>query len=154
MISSWPELDKRRINAKIEKEMALVIEVTTSIRNIRSEMGIAPQKKIEAFLKIRKKDQLKTIDANATYIRNLARVSRIEMGPDVGKPISSASAVIGEIEIWVPLKGLIDLNKERKRIMRQISRIEEELKRAQASVEATGTGETGGIGSQGGEPRT
>ncbi|HEA47238.1 MAG TPA: valine--tRNA ligase, partial [bacterium] len=81
MISSWPELDKRRINAKIEKEMALVIEVTTSIRNIRSEMGPAPQKKIEAFLKIRKKDQLKTIDANATYIRNLARVSRIEMGP-------------------------------------------------------------------------
>ncbi|HEA47426.1 MAG TPA: valine--tRNA ligase, partial [bacterium] len=94
----------------------------------------APQKKIEAFLKIRKKDQLKTIDANATYIRNLARVSRIEMGPDVGKPISSASAVIGEIEIWVPLKGLIDLNKERKRIMRQISRIEEELKRAKKKL--------------------
>ncbi len=137
MISSWPEVDKKRIDTKVEKEMALVIEVTTSIRNIRSEIGIAPQKKIEAFLKIRKKDQLKTLEKNATYIRDLARVSRIKMGPGVAKPVPSASAVIGEIEVWIPLKGLIDLNKERKRIMRQTSRIEEELKRAREKLKST-----------------
>ncbi|MCK4648345.1 class I tRNA ligase family protein, partial [bacterium] len=134
MVNSWPEVDRKRINAKIEKEMALVIGVTTSIRNIRSEMGIAPQRKIEAILKIRRKDQLKIIDANVTYIRNLARVSKIKIGPDVVKPAPSASAVIGEIEAWVSLKGLIDLNKERTRMTRQIKRIEEEWERAKKKL--------------------
>ncbi len=136
MISSWPEVDKKRIDTKIEKEMALVIEVTTSIRNIRSEMGIAPQEKIGAILKIRRKDQLKTLEKNATYIRNLARVSRIEMGPDVKKPIPSASAVIGEIEAWVPLKELIDLVKERARLKRQMDKVAGELRRAKGKLES------------------
>ncbi len=136
MVSSWPKVNKKRIDTKIEKEMVLVIEVTTSIRNIRSEMGIAPQKKIEAFFKIKGKDQLKTLEKNATYIRNLARVSKIEMGPDVEKPIPSASALIGEIEAWVSLKGLIDLGKERKRLKKQMGRVEEELGRAREKLKS------------------
>ncbi|MCK4648152.1 valine--tRNA ligase, partial [bacterium] len=134
MISSWPEVNRRRINAKIEKEMALVIGVTTSIRNIRSEMGIVPQKKIEAILKIKRKDQLKIIDANVPYIRNLAGVSKIKIGPDVVKPVPSASAVIGEIVAWVPLKGLIDPEKERGRLKRQMDKIEKELKRTKEKL--------------------
>jgi valyl-tRNA synthetase len=129
MISNWPEFDRSRIDAKIEKKMALIIEVTTSIRNIRSEMGIAPQRKIEAILKIKGKDQLKTLEKNTPYIRNLARISRIEMGTDVKKPTPSASAVIGEIEVWVPLKGLIDLEKERTRLKGQMDKVEENLRR-------------------------
>ena len=136
MVSSWPEFDKKRINAKVEEEMALIIGVTTSIRNIRSETGIVPQKRIEAILKIKRKEELETLERNTPYIRNLARLSKIEMGPDVAKPIPSASALIVEIEAWVPLKGLIDLEKEKERLKRQMDKIEEELEGAREKLKS------------------
>ncbi len=116
--------------------MALIIGVTTSIRNIRSETGIVPQKRIEAILKIKRKEELETLERNTPYIRNLARLSKIEMGPDVAKPIPSASALIVEIEAWVPLKGLIDLEKEKERLKRQMDKIEEELEGAREKLKS------------------
>lgn len=116
--------------------MAFIIETTTSIRNIKSEMGIAPQRKIEAFLKVKSKTQLQILKSHTPYIRNLARVSRVKMGPDVEKPIPSASAVIGKIEIWIPLKGLIDMEKEKRRLKRQLEKATGELKRVRQKLES------------------
>ncbi|MCG2677850.1 valine--tRNA ligase [bacterium] len=135
MISSWPEVDKKRIDTKIEKEMTLIIGIVTSIRNIKSELEIIPTKKIETFIKAKEKKDLSILEKNSHYIKDLARISALKIGSEIEKPRPPfASAVIGEIEAWVPLKGLIDLEKERGRLKRQMGRVEEELERARKKL--------------------
>jgi valyl-tRNA synthetase len=134
MISSWPEFDRTKIAPKIEKEAELIIGVITSLRNIRSELGIGPGKKIEVHIKAKKKLQLEILEKNVGDIKNLAGILKIELGPDIKKPASSASALIGEVEVWVPLKGLIDFDKEGLRLKKQIDKIKEELERVEKTL--------------------
>ncbi|GAF88918.1 unnamed protein product, partial [marine sediment metagenome] len=91
-----------------------------------------------AILKAKKKTQLKILERNAPYITDLVRLSRIVMGSDVAKPASSASAVIGEIEAWVPLKGLINLAKEKARLEKQLAGITRELERTEKKLKNQG----------------
>jgi len=62
------------------------------------------------------------------YIKKLAKVENIIVGEDVEKPVASASAVFKNSEIYIPLKGLIDLDVERKRIEKEINRLGGSLK--------------------------
>ena len=62
------------------------------------------------------------------YIKKLAKVENIITGKDVEKPDASASAVFSNSEIYIPLKGLIDLDVERQRIEKEINRLEGSLK--------------------------
>ena len=103
--------------------MEMVQGIVYSIRNIRGEMNIPPSKSIDAYIKSSevKKHQI-------DYIKKLAKVDKVITGEDVEKPVASASAVFSNSEIYVPLKGLIDLNVERQRIGKEISRLEGSLK--------------------------
>ncbi len=132
MISSWPEVDKKKIDARVDKEMKLIMDVTTVIRDIRSVPSIIPSKKLDVLVKVEEKKDLGILKKNSHYIKNLTRVSDLKIGPVIEKPPSPfASAVIGKIEVWIPfkLKGLIDLDKEKTRLEKQISKIEIDLKR-------------------------
>jgi len=122
-ISSFPIAQKELINTKAEKEMDFVQEVVTAIRNIRGEMNIPPSKLVEVKLKS------KFVQFNQfEYIDRLAKAKSISVNPEMGKPNASASAVTKNAEIYVPLEGLIDLDVERQRIGKEISRLEGSLK--------------------------
>jgi valyl-tRNA synthetase len=103
--------------------MEMVQGIVYSIRNIRGEMKIPPSKSIDAYIKTSevKKHQI-------DYIKKLAKVDKVITGEDVEKPAASASAVFSNSEIYIPLKGLIDLDVERQRIEKEINRLEGSLK--------------------------
>jgi valyl-tRNA synthetase len=121
-ISKYPEVNKKKINPAAEKEMEFVQNIITAIRNIRGEMNIAPSKVINVFIKtnVVKPHQVE-------YIKKLARVENLIADPDLVKPKASASAVIKDCEIFVPLEGLIDLSIERTRLKKEIERFEGSL---------------------------
>ena len=107
----------------------MVQGIVYSIRNIRGEMNIPPSKSIDAYIKSSevKKHQI-------DYIKKLAKVENIITGKDVQKPDASASAVFSNSEIYVPLKGLIDLDVERQRIEKEINRLDGSLKRLEKKL--------------------
>jgi valyl-tRNA synthetase len=120
--SEFPEVKKELINTKADKQMEFVQEVVTAIRNIRGEMNIPPSKLVEVKLKS-KFIQFDQFD----YIDRLARAKSISVSPEMVKPKASASAVTKNAEIYVPLEGLIDLDVERQRLQKEITRLENSL---------------------------
>ncbi len=121
-ISEYPKPDQSLINKEAETEMEFVQEIITAIRNIRGEMNISPSKFINAFIK---SSQVK--DHQIEYIKKLAKVEEITIDRNLEKPKASTSAVLKNCEIFVPLKGLIDLDVERARLEKEITRLEGSL---------------------------
>jgi valyl-tRNA synthetase len=120
--SEFPEVKKELINPQADKEMETVVDIVTAIRNIRGEMNIPPSKKITVMLKSNEVSE-RQID----YIKKLARVEDLKAGESITKLKASASAVVKSSEIYIPLEGLIDLDFERQRLQKEITRLEGSL---------------------------
>jgi valyl-tRNA synthetase len=120
--SEYPIADPKVINEKAEKEMEFVQDIITAIRNIRGEMNIPPSKMLNAFIKS-SEVALHQVD----YIKKLAKVESLTVDKNLAKPKASTSAVLTDCEIFIPLEGLIDLDKERERLQMEITRFENSL---------------------------
>lgn len=123
MDAEWPKVEKEFINDSLEATMDRVQEVVYSIRNIRSEMNVPPAKKANVMVKVDHKELSKIFEDNKDHIINLGRVENLKIGTRIKKPDHAASAVIKDAEIFVPLKGLIDLEQEHLRLEKELSRI-------------------------------
>ncbi|MCW8811879.1 MAG: valine--tRNA ligase, partial [Ignavibacteriaceae bacterium] len=120
--SEFPEVQKELINPQADKDMEIVENIVTALRNIRGEMNIPPSKKINVMLKSNEVGE-RQID----YIKKLAKVEDLKAGESITKPKASASAIVKSSEIYVPLEGLIDLDVERQRLKKEITRLEGSL---------------------------
>ncbi|HPM42495.1 MAG TPA: valine--tRNA ligase [Candidatus Omnitrophota bacterium] len=123
MLQPWPHLQQRMISKKAEEDMSLIIDIITSIRNIRSVWNIEPQREIEVLVNTSYAEHDKLFTSNIEIIKRLARISNMKIGK-LAKPASSAVSVVKDIEVFVPLEGLIDFSKERTRLEKEESRIE------------------------------
>ncbi len=120
--SDFPKADEKMINESAEKEMDFVKDIITAIRNIRGEMNIAPSKKVHAMIK-----SSSVKGYQIAYIKKLAKVEDIKVDSNIQKPKASVSAVLSNCEIFIPLEGLIDLEVERQKIQKEITRLEGSL---------------------------
>ncbi|MBN1354516.1 MAG: valine--tRNA ligase [Candidatus Omnitrophica bacterium] len=134
MASSWPHAQKAFISKKIDADMQLVIQIIQAIRNLRATWRIEYNKDVDVFIKAGKKGVVSSIEKCSTYVKKLARVSNISISDTVKKPSHAALAVIEDIEIFIPLEGVIDLEKEKKRLSDKLDGLLSELKAAEAKL--------------------
>jgi len=123
LMAKWPICQKELIDENLEETLKRVQDVVISIRNIRSEMNVPPAKKADVLIKVDNKDLQRTLGDNQNHIKNLGKVGDLKIGIRIAKPDHSASAVIKDAEIFVPLEGLIDLEQEHKRLEKEIARV-------------------------------
>jgi valyl-tRNA synthetase len=123
MYAEWPKVKKELIDESLETTMERVQEVVYSIRNIRSEMNVPPAKKANVIVKVDYKELLKILEDNKDHIINLGKVENLKIRRRIKKPDHAASAVIKDAEIFVPLEGLIDLEQERLRLEKELSKV-------------------------------
>jgi len=109
------------------KEMQLIMGVINGVRNIRGEMNIAPSKKVHIVVEAPEPEEAVSIGRNVHHIRNLAGVDAMEVHAQVVKPEASATAVCGHIQVHVLLKGLLDFDEEKRRLRKEIQKVEKEL---------------------------
>jgi valyl-tRNA synthetase len=133
MLAPFPEPEPSLVDRQAEAEMAVVMGVTTAIRNIRGEMNIAPAARVEAiaFGPEVLTDLLQTY---GHYVIDLAKLSTLEVRRDGERPRMAASAVVQELELFVPLEGLLDFEEESKRLQKEISKLEPELARVEKKL--------------------
>ena len=118
-LAQFPVADEKLISAKVEERMTLLMDIITAVRNIRGEMNIPPSRLIHLKLKAEAFPE----EYN-NYIKKLAKAESVEVSPTLPKPDKSASAVVGGCELFIPLEGLIDLDEERKRLQKEIQKME------------------------------
>jgi valyl-tRNA synthetase len=129
MVAEFPRADEREMEPGAEVEMGLVMGVIGAIRNLRSELNVPPAKQVEVVLQSKNREALNTLECNRIYVESLARAGKIFIQSEGEKPKASATSVVGEVEVFLPLKGLINLEDEERRIQKEISKVAEELKR-------------------------
>ena len=129
LVSAWPAVREEFDFAEESAETALFQEIVYRIRNIRGEMNVPPDKKASVVFKTGNRDVVKIIRREDVHIKALAKVDAVTIDPEYVPAGTDASAVMNEVEIFVPLKGLIDFDKERARIDKEIERTRAELAR-------------------------
>ena len=125
MIAPYPRGRAALIDAGAEREMGLVIELVTALRNIRGEMRIAPGVTLTATARVADEHQRLFRD-HAPLVAALAR-TQLTMDPAATRPPSTALAVVGASEVYVDLAGVVDLVAERQRLGKEIAKVDEAI---------------------------
>jgi len=127
MHCSYPTAEQSKVDQAAIDEMSWVQSVITNVRNIRGEMNISPAKELPIMLE-GVSDQAKSyLDANQAYLIKFGRFESITiLAKDETTP-ESATALVGEMRVLIPLGSFIDANAE-------ISRLNKELEKAEKDI--------------------
>jgi len=138
MRQSWPETKDYR-DLKTEQDMAVIMEVIKAVRNIRAEMSVAPGKKADIVLLAQDAELRQILIQGSGAIRQLAGGSQVVVtGSEGEKPEQAASAVLEGVEVYLPLKGLLDFEKEVARLTKEIAQTLLEQQRLEGKLNNPG----------------
>ncbi len=126
MISDFPVFNEAEADSESEAQMETIMGIIDVIRNIRGETGIAPNVKVEAIIRATGQEEL--LKSYEYYVKELAKVEKLSF-VDSTTPEHSAVGVYKGIEVFVPLKNVIDVAKEFGRIEKEINKIDEECRK-------------------------
>ena len=121
IVSPWIK-EKPYKDKGSENDMVILKDIITSIRSIRSRMNVSPSKEIDIAIRC-SKDKVDFLTSHKSLIKILAKANKISLGQNVDKPNQSASAVVQGLELFMPLKGLIDLENESARLEKRIKEV-------------------------------
>ena len=138
MISKWPVADESLIDSEAERGMNAIMDSIKAIRNMRAEVNANPGKKIPAIMLV-SEDLREVVAHNDSYIKLLGGIDNLELRPLNGeKPENAMAAVVTGIEVYLPLAGLIDVEKETQRLSKELAAMEKDLQRAGGKLNNAG----------------
>lgn len=127
MIEEYPQYNKKyKLKSEVEKKVNKFFSLVHIIRNIRGEMNVSPDKKIEIIVKTTDNDLKFFIKKYEKDILYLTRGKSINVFENIQKPEGSAAGANEYCEIFIPLKDIIDVNKEIERLKKEIEKINKE----------------------------
>jgi valyl-tRNA synthetase len=128
VVAAYPKADPSLNFPEKAREMQHLIDIISGVRSIRGETNISPSTQLGVVMRVMSPEVRKAVDAYGFFIRELSRVNAIDFIPeDAPRPKRCALAVTSQAEVYVPLEGVIDLEKERDRLSKQIGKTEKEL---------------------------
>ena len=134
MVTDFPKFDETKIDLEADMKIQKVIDIITAVRNIRSIMNIKPADTVDVVFKPSEEDADKIVSENEPFIKTLAKINNISFSSAKKRPEFSASAVVGNLEIFVQLFGKIDFEKEKERLESQLINIKEELSKHEVKI--------------------
>ena len=131
MLADWP-VYKEEWNFSAEEEMlAHVKELVKGIRNLRTEMDIPPSRKAKVFIVSEDKALCETFESMKKTYQNLISASEIDVQSDkAGIGEDAVSVVIPGAVVYMPLEDLVDMEKEKERLLKEEERLKKELARS------------------------
>jgi valyl-tRNA synthetase len=114
--------------------MRWVMDFILGVRNIRGEMNIAPSKLLPVLLQHGLSQDRDQVARNDAFLRALARLSSITWLHDDAKAPPSATALIGQVHLFIPMAGLIDATDELKRLDKEMERLRKDLERTKVKL--------------------
>jgi valyl-tRNA synthetase len=129
MAAPWPQADPALDFPQAVESMDCLMEITREVRNIRSAYNISPGARVPLVVKTTNDHHDAILAAGREYLVSLARLSGFEFGTTLSKPELAATVIIQGLEVHVPLADVIDLDAERLRLQKELSKTEAALAR-------------------------
>ena len=134
MLSRYPQADESRVDKQALNDVAWLQAIILGVRNIRGEMKIADAQKIPVLIKNGSADDQQRLKANQQFLRKLAALESITwLSPEATAPMS-ATALVGQMEILVPMAGLIDKEAEVARLTKESARLEQDIAKTEGKL--------------------
>ena len=135
MLQKFPEANHAVINEVKENEVDWLKQIIIAIRTIRGEMTISPNKKLLVYLNKGTTLDQERWQRNQTLLTTLAKLEGILWYEDQVLPSPTATALVGEMEILIPMADLIDVTAESERLNKELEKITKELARIVSKLE-------------------
>ena len=132
MSQPYPVSDNSMVDEEAVAEMEWLMAFITSIRSIRSQMNIPPKKQLPVLLKESTELDQQRLTANQDFLSRLANLESISLLD--GEAPAAATALVGKMEILIPLEGLIDKGAEISRLEKEITKLEKVIKQSSGKL--------------------
>jgi valyl-tRNA synthetase len=135
VITQYPSVNQALDFPEDAYMMECINDVISGVRSVRGETNIPPSRMLNIILKVKSPDTEKRMNTYNVFIKELARVENIDFIPEgTARPNKCALAVTSEVEVYVPLEGVIDIDKEKERLDKQINKVRKELEAKQKKL--------------------
>jgi valyl-tRNA synthetase len=133
ILAKWPSTNSTYIDDRDESEMNVLMDLVRGIRNVRTEYNVDPSQKITAM--VTPGSYRRIIEQYQYVFARLCNVSQVTLLPDNSTaPHDSASVVVSEVTVYLPLAGMIDVQAECNRLTKEHKRLQEQISRSQAML--------------------
>ncbi|WP_374978836.1 valine--tRNA ligase [Pseudomonas solani] len=129
MLQPWPVANEARIDAAAEDDIEWVKTLMLGVRQIRGEMKISMAKRIDVVLANASDEDLRRLADNGPLLNKLAKFESVRVLAAGEEAPMSATALVGDLQVLVPMAGLIDKEAELARLDKEIQRLDGEVKR-------------------------
>ena len=124
MLQSWPETDESKIDDQASLDIEWLKGVIIAVRNIRAEMNIAPGKPLDVLLTKGKPEDAERLESNRRFLSKLAKLESVTWLDNPDDAPLSATQLVGDMEVLVPMADLIDRDAEIARLSKEIEKQE------------------------------
>jgi valyl-tRNA synthetase len=134
MLSSFPKVDNSRILPDVDKDFTFLQEIITGLRTIRSESNVPLEKKVSVVIIPADENEKNTLLSLDYLIKLFVKSEDLIISQTAKKPSVAGQNVVGKTEIYVVLEGLIDVEAEKEKITKEITRLENAAKGFEARL--------------------
>ena len=128
LLTQYPAAENEWKNSKAESEMFVLMEFIVKVRTIRAEMNVPPSRPLTLLVSVSDEEKGNILRRQEQYVKSLCRAESMQVSAKTERPVKCASAVMAGVEIFVPLEGLIDFEKEKQRLNKEMSLLDADLK--------------------------
>ena len=136
MVAPWPKPQAAETDANAEEAMQTIMDVIDGIRSVRGEMNVPPSSEVEIRIQTPNPETAELLTEHLEeYLPAFGRFSQISIAEHQEKPAAAAVAVISDIVIYIPLAGIIDIEKEKDRLQKRLDKVLKELTGTQKTLD-------------------
>jgi valyl-tRNA synthetase len=134
MLQPFPKADPAKIDAAAEADIEWVKGVIVGVRNIRGEMNIAPGKPLPVLFQKGSDEDKRRLSENENFLKTLAKLESVTWLEENDEAPVSATQLVGQLKVLVPMAGLIDVAAEQARLTKALEKTRKELAKVEGKL--------------------
>ncbi len=134
VVAAYPHAEDAWIDADAEAHMQLLMDVVSAIRTIRGEVRLAPSQRVETCIHVTDAAHANLLREHTDYLTTLGTLSTLVVDATVERPQVAATAVVAGMDIYVPLGDVIDIDKEKQRLEKDLQKLSQDLLRTRKKL--------------------
>jgi valyl-tRNA synthetase len=134
MLQPYPNYEEALTDQAAENDINWIKSFILGVRNIRGEMNISPGKKLAVLLRGGTKKDKECVKKHPIFLTQLAKLESVKWLEKNAAPPPCATALVGKLEILIPITDLVDIEEETKRLTKEIIKLEKDLTRSETKL--------------------